>query len=118
MGTEDAIRIRQNRRARVRRIRGRVVGYSVALFMVVWAVIAVVLVTGHDPALSRTTAAVASSAPSTASESSSDDGGSSGVSSSAGSSGSGFSAGTGSSSTGSSNATGSGTVSPVTSGQS
>ena len=124
MSTDDAIRIRQERRARVRRIRGHVVGYSIALFMVVWAVLAVVLVTGHDPVLSRTgsSTAVAASSPSTsgsgssATSASGSDDGSSGVSSSTGTGG--VSSSTGFGSTGSSNATGSGSVSPVTSSQS
>jgi hypothetical protein len=53
MTKEDGIRIREARRARVRRIRARVIGGSVALFLAVWMVITVVLVTGHDPALAR-----------------------------------------------------------------
>jgi hypothetical protein len=53
MTKEDGIRIRQARRARVRKIRGRVIGGSVALFLAVWVLITVVLVTGHDPALAR-----------------------------------------------------------------
>lgn len=95
MTSEDAIKLRQDRRARIRKIRGRVVGYSVALFVAVWAVIAVVLATGHDPALSRTTAtsaAVTTTTPATTTSGSSDDG--------------------------SSNAVTSGSVSPVTSSQS
>ena len=118
MTSEDALKIRQERRARVRRIRGRVVGYSVGLFIVVWGVIAVVLVTGHDPALSRTTSSTTPATTSTgsASESTSgDSGASTGVSSSdsAGSSSSGSS-----NSTGAGSSTGSGSVSPVTSSQS
>jgi type IV secretory pathway TrbL component len=53
MTREDGIRMREARRARVRMIRARVVGGSVALFLLVWSLIAVVLVTGHDPALAR-----------------------------------------------------------------
>jgi cytoskeletal protein RodZ len=55
MTKEDAIKIRETRRARVRLIRARVVGGSVALFLAVWSLIAVVLITGHDPALARKT---------------------------------------------------------------
>ena len=53
MTKEDGIRLREARRARVRRIRARVIGGSVALFLAVWMLITVVLVTGHDPALAR-----------------------------------------------------------------
>jgi hypothetical protein len=53
MTKADAAKIREARRARVRMIRARVAGGSVALFMVVWSLITVVLVTGHDPALAR-----------------------------------------------------------------
>jgi hypothetical protein len=55
MTKEDGIKLREARRARVRRIRGRVIGGSVALFLAVWMLITVVLVTGHDPALARKT---------------------------------------------------------------
>ena len=55
MTKEDGIRIREARRARVRRIRARVIGGSVALFLAVWMLITIVLVTGHDPALARKT---------------------------------------------------------------
>lgn len=54
MTKQDGIRLRQERRARVRRIRARVIGGSVALFLAVWVLITVVLVSGHDPALART----------------------------------------------------------------
>ena len=37
----------------MRRIRARVIGGSIALFLAVWMLITVVLVTGHDPALAR-----------------------------------------------------------------
>jgi hypothetical protein len=55
MTKEDGIKLREARRARVRRIRARVIGGSVALFLAVWMLITVVLVTGHDPALARKT---------------------------------------------------------------
>jgi hypothetical protein len=54
MTKQDGLRLRQARHARVRRIRARVIGGSVALFLAVWMLITVVLVTGHDPALART----------------------------------------------------------------
>jgi hypothetical protein len=54
MTKQDGLRLRQARQARVRRIRARVIGGSVALFIAVWMLITVVLVTGHDPALART----------------------------------------------------------------
>jgi hypothetical protein len=63
MTKQDGTKIREARRARVRMIRSRVIGGSVALFLAVWTLIAVVLITGHDPALARkalTTAAATS----------------------------------------------------------
>ncbi|HET8978404.1 MAG TPA: hypothetical protein VFN87_09605 [Solirubrobacteraceae bacterium] len=111
MTSNDAVQIRQVRRARVRRIRGRVIGYSVALFVVLWSLIAVLLVTGHDPVLSRhAVAATTSGTGSSVStgESGSDDSGS-------------FSSAGSSNTAGSSNSTGSSGLvspSPVTSGQS
>ena len=62
MTKQDGIKIREARRARVRMIRARVVGGSVALFLAVWSLIAVVLITGHDPALARKTAAASTGA--------------------------------------------------------
>lgn len=119
MTPAEARQIRDARRARVRRIRGRVIGYSVALFCVVWSLIAVLMVTGHDPALSRPshrTSATSSSGASAAGDGSTTG---SGSSDSAGS-GSSDSAGSGSSSIGGSGS-GEGSVGPlgpVTSGQS
>jgi hypothetical protein len=84
MTSDDGLTIRQERRARVRMIRRRVLGASVALFMAVWMVIAVVLVTGHDPALARKTSTAAAAASTTTTAGTS----SSGVSSSTGSTGS------------------------------
>jgi hypothetical protein len=66
MTKEDGIRLREARRARVRRIRARVVGGSVALFLAVWLLITVVLVTGHDPALARKTQTQTQTQPATA----------------------------------------------------
>ena len=117
MTPQEAIEIKQRRRGRVRRIRGRVVGGSVALFLAVWSLIAVVLITGHDPGLAaeaghRTATATTSTSGTTTSgtaTSSATTSSSSTTSTGLGSSGS-------SDSTGSSAATGS--VSAVTSSQS
>lgn len=51
--------IRAARAARVRLIRRRVIGAALGLFLAAWLLIAVVLVTGHDPALSRQVSTVA-----------------------------------------------------------
>jgi hypothetical protein len=45
--------IRGARLARVRMIRRRVVGGAVALFVAVWILLAVTLISGHDPALGK-----------------------------------------------------------------
>ncbi len=45
--------IRGARLARVRTIRRRVVGGAVALFAALWLLIAVTLISGHDPALAK-----------------------------------------------------------------
>lgn len=45
--------IRLARLARVRMIRRRVVGGAVALFVAVWLLLAVTLISGHDPALAK-----------------------------------------------------------------
>ncbi len=123
MTKEDGIRLREARRARVRRIRARVIGGSVALFLALWMLITVVLVTGHDPALARKTqtqaatpAVTTTSSGSTGSTGSVSAGSSSSSSDSIGSSDS-----TGSTSSGAtSSSTGSGSsgVSSVTSSQS
>jgi hypothetical protein len=47
--------------ARTRMIRRRVIAGAVALFVAAWLLIAVALASGHDPALSRRTATVATS---------------------------------------------------------
>lgn len=129
MTKEDGIKLREARRARVRRIRARVIGGSVALFLAVWMLITVVLVTGHDPALARK-AQTQSATAATAGVSTSSSGGSSGITSTSGSSdlsgstsSSGSSDSTGSTSSGAtSSSTGSGSgssgVSGVTSSQS
>ncbi len=79
--------IRLARKARVRMIRRRVVAGAVALFVAAWLLIAVVLVSGHDPALASKAAAVATTG-SSASPTTSSSGSSSSGSSSTGSSGS------------------------------
>ncbi len=122
MTKEDGIKLREARRARVRRIRARVIGGSVALFLAVWMLITVVLVTGHDPALARKTQTQSASAVTTTSGSTSAIGASSSTGSSSGSSAStGSSDSTGSTSSGAtSSSTGSGSsgVSSATSSQS
>ena len=62
MTKHDGMKLREARRARVRMIRTRVVGGSVALFLAMWSLIAVVLITGHDPALAKKTVTVSSAA--------------------------------------------------------
>jgi hypothetical protein len=109
MTREDGLRLKAQRRARVRRIRARVIGGSVALFVAVWLLITVVLVAGHDPALARKAVTQAATPAATTSTASGVDG----STGSTGSTGS-VSAGATSSSTGS----GSSGVSPVTSSQS
>jgi hypothetical protein len=116
---EDGLKLREARRARVRRIRARVIGGSVALFLALWMLITVVLVTGHDPVLARkaltqaaTTATGTTSSHSTRSTSSG------ATSSAATSSAATSSAATSSAATSSSTGSGSGAVSGVTSSQS
>lgn len=82
------------RRHRVRRIRKWVIGMSVAVFLAVWALIFANLVSGHDPALSKSARAAVSTQSNTSSGSNSS--GSAGTVS-AGSSGSGSSGGSASS---------------------
>jgi hypothetical protein len=110
MTKQDGIRLREARRARVRRIRSRVVGGSVALFLAVWLLITVVLVTGHDPALARKTQTQTHTQGATAVTTRLDSTGATSTGSSTGS----ISSGATSSSTGS----GSGGASAVTSSQS
>jgi hypothetical protein len=119
MTKEHGLKLREARRARVRRIRARVIGGSVALFLALWMLITVVLVTGHDPALARkaltqaaTTATGTTSSHSTRSSSSG------ATSSAATSSRATSSAATSSGATSSSTGSGSGAVSGVTSSQS
>jgi hypothetical protein len=71
MTKQDGIKLREARRARVRLIRARVAGGSVALFLAVWSLIAVVLITGHDPALAKKTVTVSSAADTSAATTSS-----------------------------------------------
>lgn len=110
MTKADAAKIREARRARVRMIRARVAGGSVALFMVVWSLITVVLVTGHDPALARQKSSTAVVQTTTTSGSSGSGAGSTSTTATTGSTSSGAT----SSSTGSASSS----VSPVTSSQS
>ena len=52
-GMEDrAANLKAARRQRARRLRRRVVGGAVALFVATWLLITVTLASGHDPALS------------------------------------------------------------------
>jgi hypothetical protein len=95
MTKQDGIRLRDERRARVRRIRARVIGASVALFLAVWMLITVVLVTGHDPALGRaavTQSATRSATPAATTSSSTSSTSSGATSTSTGSGSSGVSA--------------------------
>jgi cytoskeletal protein RodZ len=74
---EDAARargqaLRGERAARARTIRRRVISGAVALFVAAWLMIAIVLVSGHDPALASkasttSSATTAASTPSTSS---------------------------------------------------
>ena len=66
MTREDATRKREARRGKVRMLRRTVAGGAVTLFLVVWSLIAIVLITGHDPALARKAAALNQAASSTA----------------------------------------------------
>lgn len=121
MTKQDGIRLREARRARVRRIRARVIGGSVALFLAVWLLITVVLVTGHDPALARKTQ-TQTATPVTTTSATTGATGSTGSTDSSGSTSSGGStSSTGSTSSGatsSSTGSGSGATSAATSSQS
>lgn len=103
MTKDDGNKLRQARRARVRRIRARVIGGSVALFLAVWMLITVVLVTGHDPALARKTVTQAATAATTTGATSAT---SSGTSSTSSTSSGATSSATGSSASGASGASG------------
>ena len=103
--------MRSARLLRASMIRRRIVGGAVALFVAAWLLIAVVLASGHDPALAKSSSAstvTSSSTPATTTTSSG-----SGTSSS----GSGTSSTSSTSSQSSSNS-GSGSVSSVTTSQS
>jgi hypothetical protein len=112
-GRRDGGSIRQARAIRTRMIRRRVATGAVALFLTTWVLIAVELVTGHDPALaSRKTATVAtSSAQTTTSTAATTAGSTTG-------SGSSTPTATSSGSDSSSNGSGAGTTSSVTTRQS
>ncbi|HEX4279881.1 MAG TPA: hypothetical protein VHZ27_03890 [Solirubrobacteraceae bacterium] len=111
------------RNARLRRastIRRRIVGGAVAVFVATWLLIAVVLVSGHDPALAKKSSAstaVSSSTPSTTTTSSGSGTSTTSGSSSDSSSTSNSNSGSNSSSAASGNS-GSGSVSSVTTSQS
>ena len=117
---EDAARVRgaalrEARAVRMRQLRRKVISSAVALFAAVWLLIAVMLVTGHDPALashstssgtsSQTTASSTqgSSTPTTSSSGSSS---SSGATSSSGASGSNAASSSSNTSSGSSGSSG------------
>lgn len=62
--------LRSERAARARKIRRRIISGSVALFVATWLMIAIVLVSGHDPALAKrasttSSASTVASTPST-----------------------------------------------------
>lgn len=58
----DAARLREARGLRARTIRRRVISGALALFVATWLLIALVLVSGHDPALAaHTTTSTATS---------------------------------------------------------
>jgi cytoskeletal protein RodZ len=58
--------LRRARAARTRKIRRAVVSGAVALFVAAWLMIAIVLVSGHDPALAhKASATTVASTPST-----------------------------------------------------
>jgi hypothetical protein len=66
--------MRETRLARARALRRRIVAGAVALFVASWLLITIVLVSGHDPALAKnsaasTTASTASSGTSSTSSS-------------------------------------------------
>ncbi len=108
--------MRSARLERASMIRRRIVGGAVAVFVAAWLLIAVVLVSGHDPALAKRASGstvASSSTPSTSTTSSGSGTGSSGSDTS--SSGSDTSSATSSQSSGNS---GSGSVSSVTTSQS
>jgi cytoskeletal protein RodZ len=62
----DARKLLERRRQRIRIIRKRAIAGSVAAFAVAWAAIGFQLVTGNDPALSKTSRAAAVTSTSTA----------------------------------------------------
>ena len=104
----DASGLREARALRARTIRRRVISGALGLFVATWLLIALVLVSGHDPALAaHTTSSAATSSSATSS--------SRPAAASTGSSGSSGTVSTGTTSTGT---TSSGTVSGVTTRQS
>src|SRR5690348_14437002 len=88
--------LREQRGARARTIRRRVISGAVAVFVAAWLMIAIVLVSGHDPALARKTETTSSvstvaSTPSTTTTTPTTTTSSSGSTGSTGSTGSGSS---------------------------
>ncbi len=57
--------IRETRLARARALRRRIIAGAVALFVASWLLITVVLVSGHDPALAKKSAAASTASTST-----------------------------------------------------
>jgi hypothetical protein len=85
--------IRNARALRVRTIRRRVISGALALFVALWLLITLMLVTGHDPALARQTSSTTSTTTSTSSAgSATSSAGSAGPTASSGDTGSGSSA--------------------------
>jgi hypothetical protein len=58
--------MREERAARARQIRRRIISGSVALFAATWLLITIVLVSGHDPALAKRSAATTTTSNSSA----------------------------------------------------
>lgn len=63
----DAGALREARALRARTIRRRVISGALGLFVATWLLIALVLVSGHDPALAAHTTSAASSSTSSSS---------------------------------------------------
>jgi uncharacterized membrane protein YgcG len=57
--------IRQSRLARARSLRRRIIAGALALFVASWLLITIVLVSGHDPALAKNSAATTTASTST-----------------------------------------------------
>jgi hypothetical protein len=111
-------------RRRTTRIRKRVLATAAVVFALVWAVLFVQLVSGHDPALSKTSAGAKTSSATPSGSTGAAGSGLTGAtgSGSTGATGSGSTGATGSGSTGATGSTGSsstsGSTSPLTTSQS